>query len=622
MDLLEEWPERVLTMQRNWIGRSTGAEVAFSVAGLDEVLPVFTTRPDTLWGATFFVLAPEHPLVPALVAGLEHEPEVLEYVRRRGAESVADRMREDRPKTGVFTGRYAINPVNGEEIPIWVSDYVLVEYGTGAIMAVPAHDERDHAFARAFGLPIRQVIAPREGAVDVQEAAYTDAGDDAVLVDSDRFTGLSVAEGKKAIPAWLDEQGRGAATTAYRLRDWLVSRQRYWGAPIPVIDCPTCGLVAVPDTDLPVRLPEIDDFKPKGRSPLAAAEEWCAVACPSCGGPAHRETDTMDTFVDSSWYYLRYVDPHDAEAAFQRDAVDWWMPVGQYIGGVEHAILHLLYSRFFTKVLFDAGYVGFREPFARLFTQGMIYKDGAKMSKSKGNVVAPDAIVERYGADALRMYVLFMGPPDQDKEWSDSGILGPSRFLDRLWKATLAIAEEDGEPRPVPPPELDGEGLELLRLTHRTIAKVEEDIGRRLHFNTAIAAAMELLNGIERSRAALTAQPNGGVALRHAAGTLISLVQPFVPHIAEELWARLGGERLWQEPWPQADPVYLVADSFECVIQINGKVRERVELPSGLPDDEVLARVRSLPRVVDLLEGREPVKEIVVPDKLVNIVVR
>ena len=622
MDLLEEWPERVLTLLRHWIGRATGAEVAFAIAGLDEVLPVFTTRPDTLWGATFFVLAPEHPLVPTLVAGLEQEQEVLEYVRRRGAESVADRMREDRPKTGVFTGRYAVNPVNGEEIPIWVSDYVLVEYGTGAIMAVPAHDDRDHAFARAFGLPIRQVIAPREGEVDVQAEAYVESGDDAVLVESDRFTGLTVADGKVAIPAWLDEQGRGSATTAYRLRDWLVSRQRYWGAPIPIVDCPTCGLVAVPDEDLPVRLPDIDDYTPKGRSPLAAAEEWRAVACPTCGGPAQRETDTMDTFVDSSWYYLRYVDPNESDQAFRREDVDWWMPVGQYIGGVEHAILHLLYSRFFTKVLFDAGYVGFREPFARLFTQGMIYKDGAKMSKSKGNVVAPDAIVERYGADALRMYVLFMGPPDQDKEWSDSGILGPSRFLDRLWKAVLAIAEQPGEPRPDPPADLQGEALDLVRLTHRTIAKVEEDIGRRLHFNTAIAATMELLNGIERSRAGLAADAAGAQVLRHAAGTLVSLVQPFVPHIAEELWARLGGDRLWREPWPVADPAFLVADSFTCVIQINGKVRERIDLPVGLADADVLERVRALPRVVELLGGREPVKEIVVPDKLVNIVVR
>ena len=623
MELLESWPERVLTMQRNWIGRSHGAEVRFPVVGADAAIPVFTTRPDTLFGATFFVLAPEHPMVHDLVRGTDREDEVMEYVRRRGAESVADRMREDRPKTGVDTGRRVLNPVTDEEIPVWVSDYVLVEYGTGAIMAVPAHDDRDHAFARAFDLEIRQVVAPVEGGVDVQAEAYTDAGDDAVLVNSGRFDGLTVAAAKEAIPAWLAEDGRGERKTAYRLRDWLVSRQRYWGAPIPIVDCPACGLVPVPDGDLPVRLPEIDDYAPKGRSPLASAEEWRAVPCPSCGGPAQRETDTMDTFVDSSWYYLRYVNAHDDAAAWSRADVDWWLPVGQYIGGVEHAILHLLYSRFFTKVLYDAGYVGFREPFANLFTQGMIYKDGAKMSKSKGNVVAPDEIVGRYGADALRMYVLFMGPPDQDKEWSDSGVLGPARFLDRLWKAVVRIADEtSGAPVPEPPAGADGAALELLRLTHRSIQRVTEDIDRRLQFNTAIAAAMELLNGIERSRDALLGDPVGAQALRHAAGTLVGLVQPFSPHIAEELWQRLGGERLWEAPWPVADPALLVADTFECVVQVNGKLRERVQLACGLPEDELLGTVKALPKIAELVDGKTIVKEIVVPDKLVNIVVR
>jgi leucyl-tRNA synthetase len=622
MDQLAGWPERVLTMQRNWIGRSHGAEVLFAVVGADEALPVFTTRPDTLFGATFFVLAPEHPLVHDLVRGTDREQEVMDYVRRRGAESVADRMRDDRPKTGVDTGRRVVNPVTDEEIPVWVSDYVLVEYGTGAIMAVPAHDERDHAFARAFDLPIRQVVAPVEGTVDVQAEAYTEGGDDAVLVNSGRFDGMTVAEAKQAVPAWLAGEGRGEQTTAYRLRDWLVSRQRYWGAPIPIVECPSCGLVPVPDDQLPVVLPEIDDYAPRGRSPLASAEEWRRVPCPACGADAQRETDTMDTFVDSSWYYLRYVDAHDAERAWDRGAVDWWLPVGQYIGGVEHAILHLLYSRFFTKVLHDAGYLGFTEPFANLFTQGMIYKDGAKMSKSKGNVVAPDAIVARHGADALRMYVLFMGPPDQDKEWSDSGVLGPARFLDRLWRAVERIADEPGEPRPAPPAGAEGAALELLRLTHRTIERVTEDIDRRLQFNTAIAAAMELLNGIERARDGLAGDAAGRQALRHAAGTLVGLVQPFAPHIAEELWERLGGERLWEAPWPVADPALLVADSFECVVQVNGKLRERAELACGLPEDELLATVKALPRIAELLDGKTIVKEIVVPDKLVNIVVR
>ncbi|MGA0059907.1 MAG: leucine--tRNA ligase [Planctomycetota bacterium] len=604
MDQLTGWPERVLTMQRNWIGRSHGAEVLFGVVGGEETLPVFTTRPDTLFGATFFVLAPEHPLVHDLVRGTDREAEVMDYVRRRGAESVADRMRDDRPKTGVDTGRRVVNPVTDEEIPVWVSDYVLVEYGTGAIMAVPAHDERDHAFARAFDLPIRQVVAPREGSVDVQAEAYTDGGDDAVLVNSGRFDGMAVVEAKEAVPAWLQGEGRGERTTAYRLRDWLVSRQRYWGAPIPIVDCPACGLVPVPDDQLPVVLPEIDDYAPRGRSPLASAEDWRRVPCPACGADALRETDTMDTFVDSSWYYLRYVDAHEARRAWDRDAVDWWLPVGQYIGGVEHAILHLLYSRFFTKVLYDAGYVGFTEPFANLFTQGMIYKDGAKMSKSKGNVVAPDEIVGRYGADALRMYVLFMGPPDQDKEWSDSGVLGPARFLDRLWRAVERIAGEPGEPRPAPPAAAAGAALDLLRLTHRSIERVTEDIDRRLQFNTAIAAAMELLNGIERSRDELAADPDGQRVLRHAAGTLVCLVQPFAPHIAEELWERLGGERLWEAPWPVAEPALLVADTFECVVQVNGKLRERTQLPCGLPEAELLDEVKALPRIAELVAGK------------------
>jgi leucyl-tRNA synthetase len=534
-------------------------------------------------------------------------------------------MRDDRPKTGVDTGRCVVNPVTLEEIPIWVSDYVLVEYGTGAIMAVPGHDDRDHAFATLFGLPIRQVVAAADSAVevDVQREAFTSAGEDAVLVNSGRFDGLPVVEAKVAVAAWLAEEGRGETKTAYRLRDWLVSRQRYWGAPIPIIDCPACGLVPVPDEDLPVRLPEIEDYAPKGRSPLAAAEEWRAVPCPTCGAAAQRETDTMDTFVDSSWYYLRYVSAHDDTQVFDRAAVDWWLPVGQYIGGVEHAILHLLYSRFFTKVLFDAGFIGFEEPFANLFTQGMIYKDGAKMSKSKGNVVAPDAIVNRYGADALRMYVLFMGPPDQDKEWSDSGVLGPSRFLDRLWKAVDRIAAETtGDALPAAPAQAEGAALDLLRLTHQTIVRVTEDIDRRLQFNTAIAAAMELLNGIEKHRDALLGDPVGGQALRHAAGTLVCLVQPFSPHIAEELWETLGGSRLWEAPWPIADPALLVSDTFECVVQINGKLRERTPLACGLSKDEVLAAVRALPKIAEQLEGRELVKEIVVPDKLVNIVVK
>jgi leucyl-tRNA synthetase len=621
MATLESWPERVLTMQRNWIGRSQGAEVVFREPDLGLELPVFTTRPDTLFGATFFVLAPEHPLVADLARGTEREGEVAAYVSRTAGRSVADRTDAAKEKTGVFTGRHVVNPVNDERIPVYVSDYVLVEYGTGAIMAVPAHDERDHAFATTFGLEIRPVVMPRDGSGDVAAAAYTAHTADEVLVNSGSFDGLAADEAVVRIVDWLAASGRGKATTAYRLRDWLLSRQRYWGAPIPVVDCPSCGLVAVPDADLPVLLPEVTEYAPKGRSPLAAAEEWRRVACPTCGGDALRETDTMDTFVDSSWYFIRYVDAQKDDGAWDRAAVDWWLPVDQYIGGVEHAILHLLYARFFVKVLYDAGLVGFEEPFANLFTQGMIYKDGAKMSKSKGNVVAPDEIVGRYGADALRLYTLFMGPPDADKEWTDSGVTGPARFLASAYRVVSAIAETTAGP-PRPAYDDAGSAGDLARATQRAIARVTDDIDRRLHFNTAIAACMELLNAIERARGGLGADPAAGVVLRAAAGTLVSLLQPFAPHVAEELWERLGGARLWEEPWPVVDERFLRSETFECVVQVNGKVRDRVQLAHGLGEQEVLAAARALPNVRAHTDGRQVVKEIVVPGKLVNLVVR
>ena len=431
MELLEQWPERVLTMQRNWIGRSHGARVVFRVDGTGEELPVFTTRPDTLFGATFFVLAPEHPLVGPLTAGTEHEPAVADYVRHATARTAVER--EAKEKDGVFTGRYAVNPVNGEAIPIWVADYVLMEYGTGAIMAVPAHDERDHAFAEKYELEIRQVVAPADAA-EQDAGAFVAHTEHEVLVNSGQFTGLPAPEGKRAITAWLAEQGLGEETIGYRLRDWLLSRQRYWGCPIPIVHCETCGAVPVPDDQLPVVLPDVEDFMPKGRSPLAAAEEWVATTCPSCDGPARRETDTMDTFVDSSWYFIRYCDPHNDHEPFSRELADYWMPIDQYIGGIEHAVLHLLYCRFFAKVMNELGLIGFREPVARLFNQGMLHHHGAKMSKSKGNVVEPLLYADRYGADTVRTYALFMGPADEDMEWQDAGIEGIWRFLNRLWR--------------------------------------------------------------------------------------------------------------------------------------------------------------------------------------------
>ena len=548
------WPERVVTMQRNWIGRSNGARVMFRVDGDDIELPVFTTRPDTLFGATFFVMAPEHHLATELARGTEHEAAVAEYVAQTAARSEVERAGA-REKTGVFTGRHVINPVNDERIPLWVADYVLMEYGTGAIMAVPAHDERDFEAAQEFGLEVRQVIAPRDGEVDESEpfVAHTD---DEVLVNSGQFTGMPAPEGSAAIVAWLEERGLGEATVAYRLRDWLLSRQRYWGCPIPVVHCDGCGIVPVPDDQLPVELPHVDDYAPKGRSPLAAAEDWVNVSCPRCGGPGRRETDTMDTFVDSSWYYMRYADPRNARAPFDRAAVDAWLPVDQYIGGVEHAILHLMYARFFTKALYDLGYVGFTEPFANLFTQGMIYFKGAKMSKSKGNVITPDPMVAQYGADTVRLYTLFMGPADQDAEWFDGGVAGRYRFLARLWRLVLDSVAESGPGIPPQPGPAGGDPA-LLRKAHWATDKVTRDIGERFAFNTAQSAIQELVNLVHDSP---QADPD---TRRFALATAVSLIHPYAPHIACELWSRMGGERLWEAPWPVADPELLIADTHD-----------------------------------------------------------
>ncbi|HKO75092.1 MAG TPA: leucine--tRNA ligase [Gaiellaceae bacterium] len=607
MAMLESWPERVLTMQRNWIGRSEGAEVVFRIEELDIDIPVFTTRPDTLFGATFFVLAPEHPLAEKLVKGTPHEQEVLDYVRHAAGRSTAERADPEKEKSGVFTGRFVTNPVNDNRLPIWVSDYVLMEYGTGAIMAVPAHDERDYAFAQRFELPVKTVVVPADGEVPDDEA-FVPHSDDEVLVESAQFSGMTSPEAKKAIIEWLESRERGRPAVSFRLRDWLLSRQRYWGCPIPILYCDECGLVPVPEEDLPVLLPEVEEYVPKGRSPLAAAEDWVNTSCPKCGGPAKRETDTMDTFVDSSWYYLRYCDPKNGEAPFDRGMVDYWLPVNQYIGGIEHAILHLLYARFFTKVMYDLGIVGFQEPFARLFNQGMLYYRGAKMSKSKGNVVAPDEMVERYGAEAVRLYVLFMGPAEADKEWQDAGIEGMFRFLSRLWRLGLEVAETGAAGEPEGP---------LVVKAHETIAKVSDDIERRFQFNTPIAAVTELVNDIYAAKD----DPGQAGAVRFATETAISLIQPYVPHMTEELWQRLGHERLWQTAWPEADPAFLERETFELVVQVNGRVRGKVEVPAGLDEDELVARAKELPRVAAHLDGKELKNAIVVPGRLVNLVV-
>jgi leucyl-tRNA synthetase len=608
MELLESWPERVLTMQRNWIGRSHGAEVRFRIDDLRADVPVFTTRPDTLFGATFFVLAPEHPLVEELVRGMSNEEAVLAYVEDARTRTTLERASAEREKSGIDTGRTITNPVNGEQLPIWVADYVLMEYGTGAIMAVPGHDERDFEFAGAFGLEIRQVVEPSDGSA--VELPYIDKSTDARSLNSEQFSGLLTPEAIAGIIAWLEERELGEGAVHYRLRDWLLSRQRYWGCPIPIVFCDSCGTVPVPLDDLPVLLPEVDDYVPRGRSPLAAAEDWVAAACPSCGGPGRRETDTMDTFVDSSWYFLRYTDAQCDTLPVRREIVDYWAPINQYIGGIEHAILHLMYARFFTKVMNDLGLVGFREPFLRLFTQGMIYNEGTKMSKSKGNVVPPDALIERFGADALRLYIMFIGPAEDDVEWQDTGIEGTSRFLGRLWRVVQEAAESSASGGGA---QADGAASPLTRKAHETIAKVSDDIDRRFQFNTPVAAVMELVNDISR-----TPEDPGA---RLACETAVSLIQPYAPHVAEELWEQLGHERLWEKPWPVADDSLLARETFELVVQVNGKVRDRAHVATGLGNDELVAAAMALPKVQAQLEGRDVRKTIVVPDKLVNLVI-
>jgi leucyl-tRNA synthetase len=607
-----EWPEHVKTMQRNWIGRSEGAEVTFRCDELGIDYPVFTTRPDTLFGATFFVLAPEHPDVFRLVAGTENEHAVHEYVNHALNESNEERGAADREKTGVFLGRYVVNPVNGESLPMYVADYALMEYGTGALMAVPAHDARDHEFARRFDLPIREVVA---GGEDVQAEPYT--GDGPLVNSHPDFDGLPNREARDRIVAWLDREGKGHASVNYRLRDWLLSRQRYWGCPIPIIHCERCGMLPVPEQDLPVLLPEIADYAPKGRSPLAAAEDWVNVSCPSCGGPAKRETDTMDTFVDSSWYFMRYCDPHNDEAPWDPAILQEWMPVDQYIGGVEHAILHLLYARFFTKALADLGYLGFQEPFARLFTQGMITREGAKMSKSRGNVISPDTYVDRYGADTARCYILFIGPPDQDADWADTGVEGVHRFLSRLWRLSAVVA--DAIPDHPIPDDLSDSDLELLRKAHWAIEKVTNDMAGRFAFNTAIAAIMELTNAVSKQRE--EGDPSPG-AQRFALETAASLLFPFAPHVAADAYERLTGRRVWEEPWPAPDHRYLESDTYELVCQVNGKVRDRVQARTGAAREELEALCLGATKVQAHIDGRDVMKVVVVPERLVNVVVR
>ena len=630
LETLDEWPEKVKTMQKNWIGRSEGARIDFILEGVDEKISCFTTRPDTIYGVTFMSLAPEHPIIKELVKGADYEKPVLEFIDRVRGQNFIDRTSESTEKEGVFTGKYVINPVNGERVPLWVANYALMEYGEGAVMGVPAHDQRDFEFAKKYNLSIRPVIQPPDSdmAQEEMEKAYVEAG---IQVNSGQFDGLPNREAIPRIIKFFEEKGMGEGSINFRLRDWLISRQRYWGAPIPIIYCEKCGAVPVPEDELPVLLPENIEFKPHGRSPLVDVEEFVNTTCPKCKGNAKRETDTMDTFVDSSWYYLRYLSPKDDTQAFDSNNVNRWLPVDQYIGGIEHAILHLLYSRFITKVLFDLNLINFKEPFKNLFTQGMIVKDGAKMSKSKGNVVNPDLIIEKYGADTQRLYTLFIAPPQRDAEWNDRGVIGSFRFLNRLWQ-NVAAFEEYYKKVPVTDiqPTLSNESKELFRFTNLTIKKVTEDIEESWHFNTAVASVMELLNMAVDFNARLKGKDfsdkesvNDFNVLRYSLETIVKLLAPFVPHICEELWEMLGNTPgIFSVQWPSYDKDVIEAERVEMAIQINGKVRSRLTVPSDINEDDLKLRVMEDKRIKEFVDGKKILKTIVVPKKLVNMVVR
>ncbi|MCL6454842.1 MAG: leucine--tRNA ligase [Alicyclobacillus sp.] len=636
-----DWPDKVKRMQRNWIGRSRGARIFFLVAGhADARIEVFTTRPDTLYGATYMVLAPEHPLVDQITTEAQRDA-VDAYVKETLKKSAVARQVVDKTKTGVFTGAYAEHPLTGQQIPIWIADYVLMEYGTGAIMAVPAHDERDFEFAQAFGLPIVQVVAPEtngagdsgqgresgsggfDGSVDASgwttavesgsaEAAagtaaavtglYTGPGR---LINSGPYDGLTVEEGKRAIVAALAERGIGEETVTYRMRDWVFARQRYWGEPIPIIYCDQCGTVPVPVEDLPVRLPDVERYEPTGtgESPLAAIDSFVHTTCPKCGGPARRETDTMPQWAGSSWYFLRYPDPHNDREPFSREAANEWLPVDMYIGGVEHAVLHLLYARFFTKVIHDLGMIDFDEPFQHLFNQGMMTLNGAKMSKSKGNVVNPDDIIATAGTDALRMYELFVGPPEEDAEWNDNGLEGVSRFLGRLYRFFDQHVEHPAPSRP-----------ELVKLRHRFVAQLTERM-ESFRLNTAVSAFMEYLN-------ALQGVAGNGID-RESLETLAVTLAPFAPHLGEELWERLGHtESVFTAEWPSYDEQWLRDDEVEVAVQVNGRIRARLTISADATQESAIAAAKSNPDVAPWLEGKTVVKEIFVPGRLVNLVVR
>jgi len=636
LEKLPGWPDKVKTMQRNWIGRSEGVEAQFALEGRPEKITVYTTRIDTIFGVSYVVLAPEHPLVRDLVAGTEHEEEVLAFIdKMKGLNEIA-RTSTEAEKEGLFIGKYCLNPLSGQKVPIWIANYVLLEYGTGAVMGVPAHDERDFEFARKYNLPIPIVILPPEAPSAAKDeplaAAYTDEG---IMVNSGAFDGLPSGEAWERIADEVAKRGLGERKVNFRLRDWLISRQRYWGAPIPIVYCDKCGEVPVPEEQLPVMLPADVVFK-VGENPLATSPSFIEALCPRCGGRARRETDTMDTFMCSSWYYLRYCDPRNADQPFAQDKVDYWMNVDQYVGGVEHAILHLLYSRFFTKVLRDLGYLKVDEPFQNLLTQGMVCMDGSKMSKSKGNIVSPEEIIDRFGADTARLFILFAAPPERDLEWSEQGVEGCYRFLNRVWRLVYQYRESLGNPGlaglvpagaaamheagAVRWTGLDPAGREMRRLTHLAIQKVTNDVGTRFNFNTAISAIMELVNAIYLYKEKAEAK---AMVAKEAVEAVLVLLAPFAPHLTEELWAELGHSgSIHDLPWPAVDEEALRQEEITVVLQVNGKVRDRIQVPVEITAADLEAKIRSLPKLAEWTQGKEIVKVVNVPGKLVNLVVK
>ncbi len=617
LDKLPGWPEKVKLMQKNWIGKSVGAEVDFDIVGHDEKMKIFTTRPDTLYGVTFMVLAPEHPLVKELITP-EHQAEVDVFMDKLQYLSDIDRNSTTLEKEGCFTGSYAVNPLTGKNVPVYIANYILMDYGTGAIMAVPAHDQRDFDFAAKYGIDIIPVIDPENPDIDINDLkeAFVAEG---TMINSGDFNGLNNKEAMPKIIDYIESKGIGKKTVNFRLRDWLISRQRYWGAPIPMIYCEDCGWVPEKEENLPVLLPTDVEFTGKGESPLATSESFAHAVCPHCGKPAKREMDTMDTFVDSSWYFLRYTDAKNDKEAFNKEKADYWMNVDQYIGGVEHAILHLLYARFYTKVLHDLGLTDADEPFKNLLTQGMVLMDGSKMSKSKGNIVSPTEIIEKYGSDTARLFILFAAPPDRDLEWSETGVEGSYKFLNRVWRLVLEIIENTDETQKAEVSTADDR--QLYYELNKTVKRVTECLAAgRFSFNTSISSIMELVNEMYRYKE--TEAPNYAL-MREAAVKLVLVLSPFVPHICEEMWQKLGFEHsLYFEKWPEYDESALVLDTVEIVVQLNGKVKMKADVASGLSREELADIMLADERVKELTAGKNVVKVIAVPGKLVNIVVK